>query len=123
MNIIIKNSRGSQRDRIIMRLAAIEKRLNKTTKPAPWKAVKGGTRVFVPELSSPDKPYYSSATDDGIIDSNEEEVLGTSEWLRVEWADLSFMAEARSDIEFLLAELKRVQGIIERMAKGAIKRI
>ena len=89
-----------------VRLKEIEERLN-NTHAGPWKAVSGGSKVFCPDISTPDEPYYSRAEDDCILDANGVEVLGVSEWIRVEWEDLEFMAEARSDVEFLLTELKK----------------
>jgi len=96
---------GSAIDPIVRRLMEIENR-SKAARPGPWKAAKAGTRVLIYH----DKPWYSEAEDDCIIDNNDEEVIGSSEWMRVDWVDLEFMANARADIDFLLAEIKRLRG-------------
>jgi hypothetical protein len=94
-------------EELVMRLNQIEESLKSTTKPGPWKAAKAGTRVYVPELSKPGEPYYSKAEDDCILAANEESVLGSTEWLLVRFEDLSFMANAKADVEFLLNELRK----------------
>lgn len=99
-------------ERLVMRLDEIRERLNKTTKSGPWKAVKCGSPVLKPDLSKPGNPYYSRAEDDCILDKNDEEVLGCSEWMRVEWNDLEFMARAKSDIEFLVVEFEKLLMIL-----------
>jgi hypothetical protein len=95
---------------IAKRLGEIEKRLSKTT-PGHWKA------------APKDSKYVSKFSVSGVVHSQERtaedncilrvkgntEVLGCSEWLRAKWADLDFMAEAKSDIEFLLREVKRLK--------------
>ena len=99
---------GDAIDKSVKRLMEIENRA-KAARPGPWKAAEAGSNVLDPELSKPGAPYYWKSEDDCILDQNEEEVLGCSEWMRVDWVDLEFMAHAREDIDFLLAEIKRLR--------------
>lgn len=91
-----------------MNIEAIKRRLEAAHR-GPWKAAKAGSPVLNESLSKPGAPYFSSAEDDCILGPNGEEVIGCSEWMRVEWADLEFMAHARQDIADLLAEIARLK--------------
>ena len=94
-----------------MDLEKIKKRLNKASK-GPWFVSKKGSKILVGELSTPEKKYYTQAEDYCIVDKNKEEILGTSEWLRVSKQDLVFMANARQDIEDLILEVERLASLI-----------
>lgn len=88
-------------DAIKTRLAAAHR--------GPWRAATARSDVLSESLSKPGEPYFTTAEDDCILGPNGEEVLGCSEWIRVEWVDLEFMAHARKDIEDLLAEVERLR--------------
>lgn len=91
-----------------MDIEAIKRRLE-STHPGPWQAAKSGAPVLQRNLSKPGAPYFSGAEDDCILGPDGEEVIGCSEWMRVCWADLEFMAHARQDIADLLVEIDRLK--------------
>lgn len=57
--------------------------------PGPWKAVQAGSRV----RSGPGGDLYE-CEDDCIVDQNNVEVLGCSEWLRCKPGDMELIAAA-----------------------------
>ena len=76
----------------------------------PWRAAKSGTAVLQPDIKTADgMPYFSKAEDDCILGPDGAEILGCSEWIRVDYSDLEFMAHARQDIQDLLDELERLK--------------
>ena len=81
-------------------LEPIKKRLSLTT-PGPWKAVPVGSNCKNPRTQK-----FSKAEDDCILTDDNIEILGCSEWIRVEWNDLDFMASAKTDIELLIQEIE-----------------
>lgn len=89
-------------------IEAIKRRLEAAHK-GPWRAVRAGSKVITNFSLSPDKQWVSYAEDDCIIGPDGEEVLGSSEWIRVEWDDLEFMAHARQDVFDLLTEVERLR--------------
>ena len=100
-------------DKVSKRLEEIESRLNKTT-AGHWKAApKDSTYRYKTSVSGTVHINESTAEDDCILRVKDNiEVLGCSEWMRVKWADLDFMAESKSDIEFLLSEVKRLRSLV-----------
>ena len=83
----------------------IEDRLKEATK-GPWHVVEAGGAVVVSHRQST-RTY--NAEDDCIVDSAGREVLGVSEWIRVNESDLNFMAHAKQDVQDLLEEIKRLK--------------
>jgi hypothetical protein len=77
-------------------LCAIRKRLSQTTK-GQWK------------IKNSEPNQDSRNTDWASIVTDGEEVLSSTEWLNVGFDDLEFLANAKSDIEFLLSEIDRLQ--------------
>lgn len=91
-----------------MDIEAIKRRLDAAHR-GPWKAAKSGSPVLNERLSTHGSQYFSEAEDDCILGPDGEEVIGCSEWMRVDWADLEFMAHARQDIADLLSEIERLK--------------
>lgn len=91
-----------------MDIEAIKRRLEAAHR-GPWRVAKSGEPVLQENLSKPGATYFSSAEDNCIVGPDGEEVLGCSEWIRVELADLEFMANARRDVADLLAEIDRLK--------------
>jgi len=89
-----------------MNIDAIKKRLANAT-PGPWRPAKCGSDVNV--MSHDGKQYITQAEDDCIIDNNGVEVMGCSEWIRVKWDDLEFMAHARQDIKELIEKIEQLE--------------
>jgi len=81
-------------------LAAIKARAEAAT-PGPWQwtATKGE-----------DDHLVSLAVHDRYGQSLE--VLGTSEWLRIEPPNATFIAHARTDVPAILAEVKRLRAVL-----------
>lgn len=98
-------------DPLVTRLTEIATRANAAT-PGPWRAVESGTRVRDPDLTRPGVPRYITTESDRILDPNDMEVIDLPDGMYIDKqvrADLEFMANARSDIDFLLAEIKRLR--------------
>ncbi|MDH3325879.1 MAG: hypothetical protein OEM38_04075 [Gammaproteobacteria bacterium] len=89
--------------------AQIKGRLSAATH-GPWTAEKGGAKVYEPTMSK-NEPYFTKAEDDCILGPDRAEVMGCSEWMRVSWPDLELMANARHDLEILVAEIERLKSI------------
>ena len=91
-----------------LQIEAIKIRLEKASN-GPWIAAKGGSKILDSSLSNLDAPFYSLAEDYCILDFNQNEIIGSSEWMRVKWDNLDFMAHARQDIEYLLLEIDKLK--------------
>ena len=89
-------------------IEAIKKRLAEAA-PGPWRAAEAGSVVLDYRfMNEKGKPYSSYAEDACILGPDDSEVLGCSEWMRVNLADLEFMAHSRQDIQDLLGEIERL---------------
>jgi hypothetical protein len=91
----------------VLVLSEIKARVAQST-PGPWHPAKAGSKVWDESVD-----YTSEAEDDSILDEKNREILGSSEWIRVKWEDLEFMAHARDDVEKLIAEVERLRAILD----------
>jgi hypothetical protein len=83
------------------RLKEIQERLNKAT-PGPWRiSPRGG--------SDEERPFVDNKQYDVARMCHEAGVLGEPSFA---WADADFIAYAREDIPFLLAEVERLTRVI-----------
>jgi len=90
------------------RIKDIQDRLDKTT-GNEWFVKEAGSEVVKVSKLFEKGFYVSQAEDDCILDENQEEIIGSSEWLRFNQDNLSFMANAKSDIKYLLLKIKELE--------------
>jgi len=96
-----------------MDVEEIKARLAAASK-GPWYAAKVGSQVGKPYLRG-SQEYITKAEDDCILDADNNEILGCSEWMRVDWKNLEFMAHARQDIEDLIFATEAMQAKIDEL--------
>lgn len=84
------------------RIDEIRERLGKATE-GPW--------VYDKDRHTHDSCIHVADAKEeyGYIGPNRGGVVGSSEWIWIEDADGEFIANARADIEFLLAEIDRLK--------------
>lgn len=84
------------------RTEEIRERLSKATK-GPW--------VYDKSRDTHDSCIHTADAKEeyGYIGTGRGCVVGSSEWIWIEDADGEFIAHARSDIEYLLAEIDRLK--------------
>lgn len=102
-----------------MDIDAIKSRLAATHK-GPWRVAEAGAEVLQLGFEQAE-PCFDTAEDDCIVGPDGEEVLGCSEWLRVEREDLEFMAHARQDIEDLVGEVERLSARVMELEEALIE--
>ena len=89
-------------------IEAIKSRLEAASE-GPWTMCESGGPVLDKNMRKSDGTFFVwTAEDDCIIGPDGTEVLGCSKRLRCDKNDLHFMANARKDIEDLLAEVDRL---------------
>ena len=80
-----------------------------TKHPLPWKAVEAKSEIaytFTNQRTGETKRSETICEDDCIVDANREEVLGCSEWLRVDWEVLVFLANSPEVIKNLIETIE-----------------
>jgi hypothetical protein len=91
-----------------MNLTKIKQRLKLTTK-GPWSIIPAGGAVIGKYPRHDGTEALQAAEDICIVGPDGKEVMGGSEWLRVEPEDITFMAHAKQDIQDLLNEIERLK--------------
>jgi len=96
-----------------MDIEEIKARLAAASK-GPWHATRAASQV-IRRFKWVSQDYI--AEDDCILDGDNNEILGCSEWMRVDWENLEFMAHARKDIEDFISTTEAMQAKLDAQAK------